>query len=125
MVEKNKSEVNLGAKLKQLRESKGFTMEQLAFEINQTDEKLNANKSMISKWENNKISPKNIYLSAYVKIFNISLNELLGLESEENRNIITYRIDTKGLKKEQVNELKKDLETFTTFLLEKLRNNNK
>ena len=100
-------------------------MEQLAFEINQTDEKLNANKSMISKWENNKISPKNIYLSAYVKIFNISLNELLGLESEENRNIITYRIDTKGLKKEQVNELKKDLETFTTFLLEKLRNNNK
>jgi len=125
MVEKNKSEVNLGAKLKQLRESKGFTMEQLAFEINQTDEKLNANKSMISKWENNKISPKNIYLSAYVKIFNISLNELLGLEPEENRNIITYRIDTKGLKKEQVNELKKDLETFTTFLLEKLRNNNK
>lgn len=125
MVEKNKSEVNLGAKLKQLRESKGFTMEQLAFEINQTDEKLNANKSMISKWENNKISPKNIYLSAYVKIFNISLNELLGLESEENRNIITYRIDTKGLKKEQVNELKKDLETFTTFLLGKLRNNNK
>lgn len=125
MEEKNKSEVNLGARLKQLRESKGLTMEQLAFEINQTDEKLNANKSMISKWENNKISPKNMYLSAYVKIFNISLNHLLGLEPEENHNIITYRIDTKGLKKEQVNELKKDLENFTTFLLEKLRNNNK
>ena len=125
MEEKNKSEVNLGARLKQLRESKGLTMEQLAFEINQTDEKLNANKSMISKWENNKISPKNMYLSAYVKIFNISLNQLLGLEPEENHNIITYRIDTKGLKKEQVNELKKNLENFTTFLLEKLKNNNK
>lgn len=117
--------MSLGARLKKLRVSRELTLEQLANLINESEEGLSANKSMVSKWENDKISPMNNYLSAYAKIFKVSLNYLLGVEEEEDENIITYRVDARGLSKEQRAQLERDLTLVTEFFLTKLKESKK
>ena len=73
----------MGLRLKALREERDLTMDQVAsdmnakFNLNETDHPLN--RSMISRWENDKNDPslENAkYLSQY---FDVSLDYLIGL----------------------------------------------
>ena len=78
----------VAARLKELRVSRGMTLEELANELSpyvpesQKDGKVSkgkVSKGMISRWENGSAAPVNKYLSAYARCFNIDMNELLGL----------------------------------------------
>lgn len=63
---------DFGLLLKQLREDKGLTQQQLA-------ERINRNKTVISKYENNLQSPTLDTLIQFALIFNVSLDYLAGL----------------------------------------------
>ena len=69
--------MDLGAKLKKLRNDKCLTMEELS-EIFNKNYNANISKSMISRWENNKriISTQNANI--YSKYFNVSLDYIFN-----------------------------------------------
>lgn len=69
----------LSEKLKDIRKKHNLTMEELANLLSQHFE-LNVTKGMISRWEGNKSEPMTVYLRAYAKLFNVSLDYLLGLD---------------------------------------------
>lgn len=70
---------DLGQKLKNIRQFKNLTMEELA---NMLNEKFgfNVTRGMISRWENDKSEPMTMYLRGYAKMFGVSLDYLLGLD---------------------------------------------
>lgn len=126
--------MKIGEKLRKLREDAGWTLEKMADELNKININgdLSSNKGMISKWENDKIRPTSSYLAAYAKIFQISLNYLLGLTEiptslkEKNASDLTkelmhmYRIDTRDMNVNDINELSKELEDYTKFIADRL-----
>ncbi|MDY6023357.1 MAG: helix-turn-helix transcriptional regulator [Candidatus Borkfalkiaceae bacterium] len=61
-------------RLRELRQSNGLSMKQLAKELNTTD-------AAISNWENEINEPKISYLKAIAVYFNVSTDYLLGLEN--------------------------------------------
>lgn len=61
-------------RLRELRQSNGLSMKQLAKELNTTD-------ATISNWENEINEPKISYLKAIAVYFNVSTDYLLGLEN--------------------------------------------
>lgn len=61
-------------RLRELRQSEGLSMKQLAKELNTTD-------AAISNWENEINEPKISYLKAIALYFNVSTDYLLGLEN--------------------------------------------
>jgi len=61
-------------RLRELRQSNGLSMKQLAKELNTTD-------AAISNWENEINEPKISYLKAIALYFNVSADYLLGLEN--------------------------------------------
>ena len=77
--------MSLGEKLKRLRESKDFTMEEMCNAFNETFD-VTINKSMISRWESNKATPLNTYLTYYAKYFNVTLDYLLDIDIENPDN---------------------------------------
>lgn len=70
--------VGIGEKLKQLRDERDMSMDNLVADLNQKYE-LNLTKSMVSRWEANKNDPSLTYARVIVKYFNVSLDWLLGL----------------------------------------------
>lgn len=78
--------MNLGNKLKSLRESKDFTMEELANKFNILYD-VNISKSMISRWESGKTTPINTYLTFYAKYFNVTLDYLLDINIKNPNEI--------------------------------------
>lgn len=70
--------VGIGDKLKQLRNERDMSMDNLVADLNQLYG-LNLTKSMISRWESNKNDPSLTYVKAIVKYFNVSLDWLMGL----------------------------------------------
>lgn len=117
-----------GEILKELRGE--LSMEQLA-EILNKNYSLSINKGMISRWENNKTSPDNIYLTAYAKYFDIDLNYIVGLTKVKKslrnslgQNEIDERIA--NLNTEELSELDKILnETALFFNNEKVSREDK
>lgn len=73
--------MKLQDKLKKIRLDHHLTMDELAARFKERFG-LNLSKSMISKWENGKAEPTNVYLSAYAKYFNVSLDYLIGLSDK-------------------------------------------
>ncbi|MFL8887586.1 helix-turn-helix domain-containing protein [Helcococcus kunzii] len=73
--------------LKDLRIKNNLTLDELAERLNKYDG-VDISKGTISRWENGTREPKNTYVSAYAKEFNIDLNILYGLEeySEEPKD---------------------------------------
>lgn len=61
-------------RLRELRQSNGLSMKQLAKELNTTD-------AAISNWENEINEPKISYLKDIAVYFNVSTDYLLGLEN--------------------------------------------
>ena len=70
--------INLGTKLKNLREEMGFTQEKLATI-------LNISSQSISKWEKNESTPTVDTLVELSNIFNLSLDELLAGKTFKSR----------------------------------------
>lgn len=71
---------SLGAKIRELRGA--ISQEELAEKINNAYG-TTLNKGMISKWENNLIDPSLETARVLVKFFNITLDELLGLDQKK------------------------------------------
>ena len=65
---------DFGALLRQLRETRGLTQEQLA-------DKINREKTSVSKYESNLQSPTLETMIEFAAIFNVSLDYLAGLSS--------------------------------------------
>lgn len=63
--------MNIGDKLVELRKKKGLSQEELA-------EKLDVTRQTISKWELNETSPNINQAKEISKLFNVSLDELVG-----------------------------------------------
>ncbi|WP_276310913.1 helix-turn-helix domain-containing protein [Paenibacillus paeoniae] len=73
---------SLGRKLRDLRNKKGWTQDELVDKMNRQFN-ININKSMISKWENGSSEPTLENARYLVQIFNISLDELLGINEPD------------------------------------------
>lgn len=73
---------SLGQRLKDIRLSNNLTMEELAKRFSD-NYGLNVNKSMISRWENDKAEPTNTHLSSYAKEFGADMNYLVGIDAPD------------------------------------------
>ena len=72
----------IGEKLSKLRKENGISQEELA-------EKLNISRQAISKWENNESLPDTENLIAIAKLFNVSIDFLVGnkmVDSEQKKS---------------------------------------
>lgn len=113
------------------RKELGLTLKQVA-------DKLGVSESLISRYESNDVKNMGIdKLIPLAKVLKTTPTYLMGREnnknfiSEQNVNnnnpdILTfYRADVKGLTEDEKEELKKDLEKYTDFLLQKIKEKNK
>ena len=67
--------MNLGDKIKELRKSKGITQEQLA-------DMLVVSSQAVSKWETGVANPDLALIPDLAKVFEVSTDELLGVDSK-------------------------------------------
>ena len=74
----------IGSKLKKIREDNGLTIDELVERLNKY-EGINLSKGTVSNWENNKREPKNTFIAAYAKEFNVDMNYLLDIYGNVNR----------------------------------------
>ena len=75
--------MNIGTKILEYRKKVGLSQEELGFE-------LNVSRQSVSLWETNQAQPTIENLKSLAIIFNVSLDELLGIEktkSDEPNNI--------------------------------------
>lgn len=104
--------MSLGDKVKKLREQMGMSQEELA-------EKLGyKSKTSIYKVEKGMTDLPQSKLIELAEILHTTPAHLI--EEDEDETVMTYRIDTKGLNQAQIKEIKKELDNFTAFLLDKL-----
>lgn len=75
-------------KVKELREKKGLTMEKLANE-------LGVSKSRVNMWENNGTVPRQDVLIQLAKYFEVSSDDLLGINYFSNSSITCESIQRK------------------------------
>lgn len=73
--------MELKDKLIKIRTDNNLTLEELVQRLNRY-EGVNISKGTVSRWEHGQREPKNTYISAYAKEFDISLNHLYGLDEE-------------------------------------------
>lgn len=97
----------VGLRIKQLREELGLSQEKLA-------EKLNASPSSIAMYETERRQPNNDILIKLAKIFDCSIDYLLGNTDIRDIGKVKFAnnngIDTEGLSKEEIEELKRQVE---------------
>lgn len=106
---------SLGTKLKELRIERGYSQGDLCKEINNVYG-TSINKGMISKWENDKEEPRLDYARILVSFFNVSLDFLIGLEDEENKEMtIAAHHDGEEFTEEELLEI----ENFKKYILSK------
>ena len=71
--------MKLSDKLKNIRLENNLTLEELANLLNKYDG-IDVSKGTISRWENGTREPKNTFVSAYAKEFNLDLNKLYDID---------------------------------------------
>lgn len=86
-----------GKRLKELRESAGFTMQEEADVLNKTFN-LQITRGMMSRWEGGKAQPSNIFLSAYAKYHNMDLNYIIGLTDVKKNLKGKYTLEEASIK---------------------------
>lgn len=78
MLEVNTMTIELANRLAELRKQKGLSQEELA-------DRLQVSRQAVSKWERGEASPDTDNLIELAKIYDISLDELVGLSSSNNK----------------------------------------
>ena len=89
------NEINISAKLTELRTAKGITQEEVA-------KALEVSNKTISKWENGTSSPELSMLAALAKYYNVSTDMLLGLKDERKGMAQVIADEFKGLDRREV-----------------------
>ena len=74
--------MNLGEKIKKLRQFKGITQEQLA-------NMLSISSQAVSKWETGVTNPDITLIPDIAKLFDVSTDELLGVEKSKKKSAKT------------------------------------
>lgn len=103
--------------LKQLRNSKQLTQQELADNLN-NKYGTRISKSMISRWESGGTDPQMQYIKIISEYFEVDPSRLLNVE---NKMIEYFRIDTTGLNEQQIESLRKDLEKYSEWAKNKLK----
>lgn len=84
--------MNFADKIKQLRNSKNMSLEQLSVEFSRKyDSKIS--KSSISRWENNQAKPDIDDANIYADFFSVSLDWLMDRQTPEKIETIAAHID--------------------------------
>ncbi|WP_130889835.1 helix-turn-helix domain-containing protein [Fusobacterium ulcerans] len=113
----------LNTNIKKYRLKRNFTLEALANEVG-------TSKQTIQRYESGVITniPSD-KIEKIAEVLKVSPGILMGWEKENVENatsiedpFITYKIDTDGLKTADIEELKKELDSFTDYLISKLKN---
>lgn len=100
-----------GKRLKELRESAGFTMQEEADVLNKTFN-LQITRGMMSRWESGKAQPSNIFLSAYARYHNMDLNYIIGLTDVKKNLEEKYILEEVSIKNSINERESKLLEKF-------------
>lgn len=109
--------MNFGEKLTSLRKEKGMSQEDLANE-------LNVSRQAVSKWESNVSYPETDKIVAICRLFNCSMDELIGLKkgkSKKNSKILTilneyFEIFINGIKMFYVMTFKQKIKCIIEML---------
>lgn len=99
---------SIGNEIKKIRLDNKLSQEEFAESINKKLG-LSITKGMVSKWESDSIEPKTRMIRAIAETFNISLDQLLGLNVDEKPSeieTIAAHIDD-DLTAEEIVEIKK------------------
>ncbi len=83
--------MSFGEKLAKLRKNAGMNQEELA-------NKLNVSRQAVSKWESNSSYPETDKIVAICKLFNCSMDELMGVDTKEEEKQKEAKIDNKIFK---------------------------
>lgn len=95
-------------KIKNLRQDKRMSLEQLANEFaNRYDSKIS--KSSISRWENGQATPDIDDASIYADYFNVSLDWLMDVQQSNRVETIAAHIDD-DLTEEEMEDIKRYIE---------------
>lgn len=105
-----------GQRIKKLRNDNGYSMEELA-------QKIGVTKSSINMWENGGSVPKENILILLSKLFNVSIDYLLGNEImeekvPENRKLHYIQRNLEKLDKEKLDKAEKILRTVFNDIFE-------
>ncbi len=101
--------MNIGNKIKQLRQKCGYTQEKLA-------ESLGVSAQSISKWENSVTMPDITLLPLLAEQFGVSIDELFDLTTEERLRRIRNRMENEA---ELSSDVFREYEEFLTAELDK------
>ena len=98
----------IGREIKRIRTENNLSQEEFADRINKQIG-LSITKGMVSKWESNSIEPKTRMIKAIAETFQVSLDQMLGLNVPEKPSTvetIATHIDD-DLTEEELAEIKK------------------
>ncbi|XRJ97008.1 helix-turn-helix domain-containing protein [Latilactobacillus sakei] len=87
------------------------------------------NMQTYANWEYGKSEPDNEMLTKIAKLFDVSTDYLLGNTNEkntisppENDDILTmYKIDTRGLTEDEIDDMREELEEYNDFMTKRLQ----
>ena len=102
---------SIGSEIKKIRNENNLSQEEFAERMNRKLG-LSITKGMISKWESDLIEPKTRMIRAIAETFHVSLDRILGLESENKPpaiETIAAHIDD-DVTEEEMEEIKKYIE---------------
>lgn len=107
---------NFGRRIRKLRIDKGYSMQELADELRVT-------KSSINMWENSSSIPKDSILITLSKIFNVSIDYLLGNEKmetkiPENKTLHYIQRNLEKLDEQKLKQAEKILQTVFDDIFE-------
>lgn len=114
--------MTLGSRIRELRKSKQMTQEELG-------KVLKVSKVSISGYENGTREPDTQGLSTLANFFDVSTDYLLGntnnkhtISSPESDDILTmYKIDTRGLTEDEIDDMREELEEYNDFMTKRLQ----
>ena len=90
--------MTFGEKLKEARKKTGLSQEQFA-------EKMNISRSAVAKWENDIGIPDVSNIKSIARLFNVSIDSLLDVETDNNTNSCTNNFDIVDVNTEITNEV--------------------
>jgi transcriptional regulator with XRE-family HTH domain len=93
--------------------------DQQKISVSELERKLNLSNGSISKWAKSK--PNSKYLEKVADYFNVSTDYLLGRNKDVEDPISYFRIDTTGLSKEEIADMKKELSDYAQYLKSKVQ----